>query len=342
MPVPPFGKVFLMSQQLKNTALIDSYHRRFQYLRLSLTEVCNFRCQYCLPNGYHSKKMHQFLTLNEINHIINAFSCLGVKKIRLTGGEPTLRRDFTDIIQLISTNRMIKEIAVTTNGSRLHNHVTEWKNAGLTSINVSVDSFSPRVFKMITGEDRLLDIINGIDKALAIGIQNVKVNAVLMKNLNDELHHYLSWIKDRNVDLRFIELMETGEGSAHFAQYHMSGEIIEKQLVLQGWQRLPSDELSGPAKVYRHDDYQGRIGLIMPYSKDFCQSCNRLRISSTGKLHYCLFGESAIELRDLAQDGSQSEALMARILSSLAVKPESHYLHQRRAGNTQNLSFIGG
>ncbi|RKS86054.1 cyclic pyranopterin phosphate synthase [Orbus hercynius] len=322
--------------------LVDNYQRRFQYLRLSLTELCNFRCQYCLPNGYQPNRAHQFLTLNEIANIANVFSDLGVQKIRLTGGEPTLRRDFADIIMLLAKQASIKEIAVTTNGDRLLNRITQWQQAGLTALNVSIDSFSPARFALITGENKLHQVLAGIDRALEIGMQKVKINTVLMKGLTDGLNEYLPWIKDRRVDLRFIELMETGEGSAHFNRFHLSGTEIEQQLVAQGWQLMDKDKLAGPAKVYQHRDYQGRVGLIMPYSKNFCQSCNRLRVSSIGKLHYCLFGDSAIDLRDLLQDSSQQALLKARILASLRIKPETHFLHQHHAGITPNLSYIGG
>lgn len=331
-----------MFKQKVDNLLIDNYQRRFHYLRLSITELCNFRCQYCLPNGYIADQRPHFLSLNEINHVVKAFSELGIKKIRLTGGEPTLRRDFTEIVALVAQYTSINEIALTTNGSRLFNQIEEWKQAGLTAINVSVDSFSPNMFRLITGENRLHQVIDGIDKALTVGLKKVKVNTVLMKGLNDNLQDYLPWIKDRVVDLRFIELMETSKGVAFFSQYHVSGLKIEQQLLAQGWQLMEKNLLAGPAKVYQHPDYAGRIGLILPYSKDFCQSCNRLRVSSTGKLHYCLFGESAMDLRDLLQTDSQSEQLKVRILSSLKIKPPTHYLHQHSAGLMQNLSIIGG
>lgn len=331
-----------MQQQLADIRLVDSYQRRFEYLRLSLTEQCNFRCQYCLPDGYHPNRAHQFLTLSEIGHTIDALSELGIKKVRLTGGEPTLRRDFTDIVALLSHYPSIVDIALTTNGSRLYNNITQWQSAGLTSLNVSIDSFSPELFALVTGENKFHQIVQGIDKALSIGMTKVKINTVLMKGLNDDLNQCLPWVKQRNVDLRFIELMETGEGTSYFKRHHVSGSKIEQQLIERGWQLMAKDALSGPAKVYHHADYQGRIGLIMPYSKNFCQSCNRLRISSIGKLHYCLFGDSAIDLRDLLQNQQQKVALQQRILASLQIKPETHFLHQHNAGITQNLSFIGG
>lgn len=331
-----------MQQLPITTSLIDNYQRRFKYLRISLTELCNFRCQYCLPDGYQINKTQRFLTLNEINHLVGGFCELGVEKIRLTGGEPTLRRDFTDIISSIANYEQIQDIALTTNGSRLYQHINEWRSAGLTSLNVSIDSFLPHLFSLITGEDKLDQVIKGVDKALAIGMKKVKINTVLMKGINDDLAHYLPWIKDRDIDIRFIELMETGEGSSHFTRYHISGTKIEHQLIEQGWKLMMKTELSGPAKVYQHTDFCGRIGLIMPYSNGFCQSCNRLRVSSTGKLHYCLFGDSAVNLRDLLQNNEQKEQLKTCVIESLRIKPKSHLLHQHHSGNIQNLSFIGG
>lgn len=321
---------------------MDNYQRRFQYLRLSITEQCNFQCQYCLPQGYQSNKDHKFLSLSEINNIVATFTELGVHKIRLTGGEPTLRRDFIDILSMISSYPSINELAITTNGSRLLKNITHWQQAGLTAINISIDSFSPHLFKLITGQDKLKEIIQCVEKSLEVGIKKVKINTVLMKNMNDNLSDYLAWIKHRPVDLRFIELMETGESDEVFNRYHLAGNLIETQLLAQGWQLQPKVALSGPAKVYSHSDYQGKIGLIMPYSKDFCKSCNRLRVSSLGKLHYCLFGDEAVDLRDLLVSADQKEQLKARVLASLMSKPEKHFLHDHKVGITPNLSYIGG
>ncbi|MWN06149.1 GTP 3',8-cyclase MoaA [Gilliamella sp. Pas-s95] len=322
--------------------LVDNYQRRFQYLRLSITELCNFQCQYCLPNGYRPNKAHKFLSLSEINNVVATFTELGVRKIRLTGGEPTLRRDFMDILSMISAYPSVKELAITTNGSRLLKNIHNWHQAGLNAINISIDSLSPHLFKLITGQDKLKELMQCVDRSLEVGIKKVKINTVLMKNMNDNLDDYLSWIKSRPVELRFIELMETGESLDVFNRYHQSGSLIETQLIAQGWQLQSKNPLSGPAKVYVHDDYQGKIGLIMPYSKDFCKSCNRLRVSSIGKLHYCLFGDAAVDLRDLLQSPAQKQQLIARIFSSLMIKPEKHLLHAHNVGITPNLSYIGG
>ncbi|MCX8642794.1 MULTISPECIES: GTP 3',8-cyclase MoaA [unclassified Gilliamella] len=322
--------------------LMDNYQRRFQYLRLSITELCNFQCQYCLPNGYRPNKDHHFLTLNEIDNIVSTFTELGVHKIRLTGGEPTLRRDFIDILSMIASYPSVRDVAVTTNGSRLLKNVHHWHQAGLSSINISIDSFSPHLFKLITGQDKLKELLQGVEKSLEVGIKKVKINTVLMKNMNDKLSDYLAWIKQRPIELRFIELMETGESQDLFNRYHLAGHSIELQLIEQGWQLQPKQALSGPAKVYFHPQYLGKIGLIMPYSKDFCKSCNRLRVSSIGKLHYCLFGDAAVDLRDLLASSEQKAQLKARILASLMIKPEKHLLHQHKVGITPNLSYIGG
>ncbi len=326
--------------------LIDTFSRKFYYLRLSVTDVCNFRCTYCLPNGYQpgSNQLNKsFLTLPEIHRVSRAFAELGTEKIRLTGGEPTMRRDFCDIIAAVHENPQIKKIAVTTNGYRMERDVTRWKEAGLTAINVSVDSLDPRQFHAITGQDKFFQIMRGIDAAFETGFSTVKVNAVLMKNINDTcLPAFLDWIKHRPIQLRFIELMETGEGSEHFRHHHLSGDVIRSRLLQQGWKLQQRGRSDGPAQVFRHADYQGEIGLIMPYEKNFCRSCNRLRVSAIGNLHLCLFGEQGIPLRDLLSDDGSLNDLKLRIQGGLRHKRETHFLHQGDSGITPNLSFIGG
>lgn len=323
----------------------DNFARSFYYLRLSITDVCNFRCTYCLPNGYRpqGEQNKRFLSLNEIQRVTRAFAAAGTEKVRLTGGEPSMRRDFTDIIAAIRDNPAIRQLAVTTNGYRLQRDVASWRQAGLTALNVSVDSLDPRQFHAITGQDKFDEVMRGIDAAFDAGFSKVKVNSVLMRDINH--HHldtFLNWIRSRPVQLRFIELMETGEGSALFRERHVSGEFLRQQLIRQGWEQQARGRSDGPAQVFRHPDYQGEIGLIMPYEKDFCASCNRLRVSAMGNLHLCLFGDSGVPLRDLLEHDGQQEALQARIATSLNHKKQTHFLHQGNTGITQNLSFIGG
>lgn len=323
--------------------LTDAFARKFYYLRLSITDVCNFRCNYCLPNGYKPNGNGRFLSLDEIRRVSHAFSELGTEKIRLTGGEPTLRKDFIDIISAVRENANIRTLAVTTNGYRMERDVQRWRDAGLTSVNVSVDSLDPRQFHSITGENKFHQVMAGIDAAFTAGFSKVKVNTVLMRHVNaHSLATFMQWIKDRPIQLRFIELMETGDGRELFAQQHVSGETIRAQLIAQGWQQQARAYSDGPAQVFNHPDYIGEIGLIMPYEKDFCLSCNRLRVSSIGKLHLCLFGEQGINLRDYLTADSQIDDLKALIQGKLIEKKQTHFLHQGNSGITQNLSFIGG
>lgn len=292
-----------------------------------------------LARGYRPDGVKSFLSLDEINRVSRAFALLGTEKIRLTGGEPSMRRDFTDIIATIRQNPAIRTLAVTTNGYRLVRDVAQWRDAGLTAINVSVDSLDPRQFHAITGQDKFYQVMQGIDA----GFDKVKVNAVLMRDVNDrQLSAFLDWIKPRPIQLRFIELMETGEGGNLFRKHHVSGGVIRQQLLEQGWQQQDRARSDGPAQVFHHSDYQGEIGLIMPYEKDFCASCNRLRVSALGNLHLCLFGEQGITLRDLLGSDDQQDELIARIQSALQTKKQTHFLHQGNSGITQNLSFIGG
>jgi GTP 3',8-cyclase len=323
--------------------LTDVFARNFYYLRLSVTDVCNFRCTYCLPNGYRPDGLKNFLGLDEISRVSRAFARLGTEKIRLTGGEPSMRRDFTDIIATVRQNPAIRTLAVTTNGYRLARDVAQWRAAGLTAINVSIDSLDPRQFHAITGQDKFHQVMQGIDAAFDVGFDKVKVNVVLMRDVNDRnLSAFLNWIKSRPIQLRFIELMETGEGGNLFRKHHVSGGAIRQQLLQQGWQQHVRARTDGPAQVFHHPSYLGEIGLIMPYEKEFCASCNRLRVSALGNLHLCLFGEQGIALRDLLSSDGQQDELIVRIQSALQTKKQTHFLHQGNSGMTQNLSFIGG
>lgn len=321
--------------------LQDSYGRKFHYLRLSITDVCNFSCNYCLPDGYQCDTDRNFLTLPEIKTVAKAFAGLGTSKIRITGGEPSLRKDLPDIISSIKAIDGIEKVVITTNGYRFPNVIDSWKNAGIDGINVSVDSLDPKVFAAITGADKLKTILQGIERASELGIP-VKVNSVLMNGVTDTaLTGFKRWLKSTNVTLRFIELMETGQSHAFFKKHHLSGEPIKQKLLEDGWVRVIRDKSAGPAQEFQHSEYKGRIGLIMPYSKDFCESCNRLRISSTGQLHLCLFAEQGLDLRsDIA---SGDHLLVQQKLQSMLVNKEvSHWLQDGNTGATKHLAMLGG
>jgi cyclic pyranopterin phosphate synthase len=322
--------------------LTDNFGRRFSYLRLSITDVCNFSCTYCLPDGYQCDQPRDFLSLCEIKRIAKAFAELGTEKIRITGGEPALRKDLPEIIRICKETAGIKKVAITSNGFKLPDHLPHWLDAGIDAINISIDSLDPRQFHAITGHDKLKTILTGIDMALADGRASVKVNTVLMRDHSGrEIQSYLDWLKDTPITLRFIELMQTGDNQEFFDAQHVQGSRIKQNLILDGWLPVIQNKSAGPAQEFYHPDYQGKVGLIMPYSKDFCSSCNRLRISSSGKLHLCLFGEEGLSLREELQS-DDIEPLQAKILALLGDKKATHYLHEKLTGATKHLAMLGG
>ena len=323
--------------------LQDQLGREFHYLRLSITDVCNFRCNYCLPDGYEGRPDEAFLSLDEIRRIATAFASTGTSKIRITGGEPSVRKDLPEVIRTVKATPGINKVALTTNGYRLPEFIDAWAEAGLDALNVSIDSLDPSVFQAITGHTKLHEILAGLDRAIELGIPTIKVNAVMLKGFNDnQLGRFLDWLRDKPITLRFIELMQTGDNAEFFAERHVAGEDIRQILLKQGWTQTLREKDSGPAQEFYHSDYQGRIGLIMPYSKDFCATCNRLRVSATGKLHLCLFSENGLNLRQLLESDDQHDELLQFLHAQLADKKVSHFLQDGFSGGTRHLAMLGG
>jgi GTP 3',8-cyclase len=237
----------------------------------------------------------------------------------------------------------VSKLTMTTNGTLLSRRLDEWMDAGLNAINVSVDSLDRALFARITGHDRLEDILHGIDLALAANLPSIKLNAVLLRGVNDtQLPAWLDYLRERRVGLRFIELMQTGDNLSFFRDHHVRAESLANQLLENGWQLLPRAADAGPASEYRHPDYAGRIGIIAPYSKDFCAGCNRLRVTATGDLRLCLFGEFGIPLRPLLQADEQLEELVHAIGGQIGRKERGHFLHEGRTGITPHLASTGG
>lgn len=323
-------------------ALVDKFERRFTYLRLSITENCNFRCTYCLPNGSECYSHDGELSLAEIQCLINAFAALGTKKIRITGGEPSMRSDLCDIISLCKATPGIEMVGLTTNGFRLEKDVAKWRAAGLDILNVSLDSLNPSAFQLITGSKRLSSILRGLDIAQTLDFKSLKINTVLLRDQNShELNDFLQFIKTRKITLRFIELMRTGDNQQFFNQQHVSGDSIQQSLLNSGWaQRLRSQQ-AGPAKEFIHPDYQGSLGLIMPYSKHFCDDCNRLRVSSKGQLFLCLFADQHHNLRQYLQ-GDNPQSAIEFLQQSITQKTIGHNLAEQVTGSTRHLAMIGG
>ena len=327
--------------------LKDSFGRKFPYIRLSISDVCNFKCGYCLPDGYKIDKSDNrtFINTEEIKRLARALSELGVSKIRLTGGEPTIRKDFFEIIKIIKENSGIKKTVITTNGYKLDKIANDIKNSGLDGINISIDSLDPKTFKKITGHDRLEEILRGIKNLQKLNFKNIKINAVLLKGINDTEQDFDSWaqfIKNNEIDFRYIELMQTGDNLDYFNKYHVSSKKFIDYLNNNNWIIQTFGKDAGPAKNYLNPKFKGKFGVIAPYSKDFCKSCNRLRITAKGDLRLCLFGNTGINIRHLMQKDNQIEELKDLILKQLNFKKESHYLEIGETGLTKNLSTTGG
>ena len=327
--------------------LQDSFGRRFPYIRMSITDVCNFKCGYCLPNGYQADKSDNrtFLNIKEIERLTKALSELGVCKIRLTGGEPTVRKDFFDVLKVIKKHSGIKKTVITTNGYHLDQKAQKIKESGLDGINISIDSLDRETFKSITGHDRLPEILEGIKKLQELNFKNIKINAVLLKGVNDKEENFDKWaefIKTNEIDFRYIELMQTGDNLDYFNKYHVPSSKFVNYLNERNWIFQTFGKDAGPSKNYINTNYKGKFGVIAPYSKDFCKNCNRLRITAKGDLRLCLFGNTGINIRHLMQKDDQIEELKDLILKQLNFKKESHYLELGETGLTKNLSTTGG
>ncbi len=344
LPTHHFDSIFHDSELTLPNAhrLTDTFHRKLTYLRLSVTDFCNFRCGYCLPNGYQGKRPDNELTLSEIDTLLTAFATLGTTKVRLTGGEPSVRRDLPDIIALARSKNPISTVAISSNGYKLGKHIKAWQDAGLTQLNLSVDSFDKRTFHEMTGFDILPNLLRDVDTLLATTDIRLKMNGILMAHTAyDNLMQALAFVKERPVTYRFIEFMQTSDNSELFFAEHQSGKLIKDYLTKHGWTAKVKATDSGPAIEYQHPDYVGSIGLIEPYAPKFCDSCNRLRVSSLGKVHLCLFDQVSYDVRPYLS-AHDSAGVVQAVQSLMPIKPEHHHLHHGSSGIMANLSMVGG
>ena len=327
--------------------LKDKFGRTFPYIRLSITDICNFKCGYCLPNGYQvdKKDKKKFLHLDEIKRLAKVFSKLGVSKIRLTGGEPTVRKDFFEIIKILKNDANINKVVITTNGYHLDEKAKMLVDSGLNGINISIDSLDRNIFEHVTGHDRLPEILKGIKILQELNFDKIKINAVLLSGINASEKDFNMWgefIKKNKIDLRYIELMRTGDNLDYFNKYHISSKIFKDYLNKNKWIYQTFGKDAGPSLNYINPDFKGKFGIIAPYSKDFCRTCNRLRITSRGDLRLCLFGNTGINIRHLLQRDDQIKELQDLLFTQMKFKKESHYLELGETGLTKNLSTTGG
>ena len=324
---------------LEPRVLIDALGRRLDYLRLSVTARCNFRCSYCLPAGCAQAEDGGPLSLDEIDRLVGAFSSLGFWKVRLTGGEPTLRGDIVEMVGRIARTPGIRRVGMTTNGYRLASIARELSQAGLRSLNVSVDSLDAGRFAELTGRPLLGPVLRGVDEAIAAGIPQVKVNVVLLAGTSRaEIDRFIGWTRASPITVRFIELMEATGDAAFFARNHVAVAHVERLLATDGWGRLPRLDGQGPAIEFAREGYAGRVGIIGPSRSEACARCNRLRVSSAGELRLCLFDRRAIPLRHLLREDTPASALRNALRAAVRDKPAAFPDAPVRA----SLSLIGG
>jgi GTP 3',8-cyclase len=317
--------------------LFDPHGRRMLYLRLSVTEACNMACQYCLPKGFPEWYRHKArMDLPTLTTMLTAFRQMGFEKVRFTGGEPTV---FPQLKEAITRARVLgfEEICMTTNGL-LINDLESWLDAGLTQINVSMDTLDPKKFQTITGSKDLQKVLNVIDDACALGLKT-KVNTVLLRSSTyEDIPSLLDWALCRPLTLRFIELMPTGLNMSFHNSERVDGSEIAARLHSLGLaQSRINNPTAGPETVYSSPEHVGKIGLINPISCNFCDRCNRLRITARGELKLCLFGQNNLPL-----DLSSTKSVDRGVRQAIEAKRDRHYLEKGEIGNVATFRTIGG
>ncbi|XP_076339055.1 molybdenum cofactor biosynthesis protein 1-like [Tachypleus tridentatus] len=306
--------------------LMDRFGRKHSYLRISLTERCNLRCQYCMPeDGIKLTPNSRLLTTDEIVTLAKLFVQEGVQKIRLTGGEPLIRKDVVDIVGHLAQINGLETISMTTNGILLNKKLPELKRAGLHQLNISLDTVFPTKFEFLTRQRGWEQVIKGIEHALQLGYSPVKVNCVVMKGFNeDEICDFVRWTEKKDLDIRFIEYMPFRGNEWNSKKMVTYMEMLE--IVKREWANLSrlKDGPNDTSKAYKIPGWKGQIGFITSMSEHFCGSCNRLRITADGNLKVCLFGSSEVSLRDILRSGISKENLLEIISTAVNQKKPQH------------------
>lgn len=319
----------------------DKYDREINYLRVSLTDRCNLKCVYCMPERVTSfEKEEDNLTKEEILNAIDIFAQLGITKVRLTGGEPLLRKDFYEILKEINRIEGINHIALTTNGIYLEDKLEYLKENGVKSINVSLDSLNNETFNKLTRGGDLLKVLKGIEKAINLGIK-VKINTVIIQGVNDKEIDRLANLTSRyNVDVRFIELMPIGEGINYIG---IDESIILKELNIKFGDLIKLDKENEVANYYKIEGAKGRIGFISPMTNHFCNTCNRIRITSNGFIKQCLHSSKGVNVKGLLKGDYSKDRMVEIIKSTIYNKPKAHRFNEDKKAEDKRLMYqIGG
>ncbi len=308
--------------------LIDPYGRTIDYLRISVTDRCNLRCRYCMPiHGIVNRACQELLSFEEILNIAKAASEAGIKNIRLTGGEPLIRKGLTGLVASLAKIEGIEDISMTTNGILLKDHAAALKSAGLKRLNISLDSLRPERYRWITRKGNLRDVLKGIDKAFDAGFSLIKINVLLLDEITlSEIPDFLRLGLENRIHVRFLEFMPIGP-------FYKTRNFISAKEVLKIADRFGDVEETagygnGPARVYRLARALGTFGIISPISDKFCAGCNRLRLTSDGFLKSCLYSEIKVPLRGPLRNGAAKEKLIKLIRSAVRMKPKEHFMDE--------------
>lgn len=335
----------------------DSHGRTIDYMRISLTDRCNLRCIYCMPaEGIEQVSHNQIIRFSEIERLVRIAAGMGVRRIRLTGGEPLVRKGVVDLVRAIKDTPGIEDISMTTNGILLAQMAHDLREAGLNRLNISLDTLDADQFKMITRCGNIEDVLAGIQAALDEGFNPVKLNAVAVRSLNQD---YLAFAKlsiDRPLHVRFIEYMPVGDsngvagcgwGKQDVISCEELFETINAQAKAEGLGELrPADGKStpiggGPARYYEFPDAQGTVGFISPLSRHFCSECNRLRLTAEGMIRPCLFSDEEYDIREALEHGSDDDVRQV-LQTALHAKPDEHHEGDHANATTVNMNEIGG
>jgi len=329
--------------------MVDPFGRTIRYLRVSVTDRCDLRCFYCMSEDMTFLPKADLLTLEELDRLCSAFIAKGVRKLRLTGGEPLVRRNVMSLVRSLSRHLdsgALNELTLTTNGSLLEKFAAELKDCGVQRINVSLDTLETAKFREITRWGDLDKVLRGIEAARAVGLK-VKINAVALKNMNeDEIPSLMEWAHGKDMDLTLIEVMPMGDiGEGRIDQY-LPLSLLRARLATRYTLTDLPDDTGGPARYVRVSETGGRLGFITPMTHNFCESCNRVRITCTGTLHTCLGQEDASDLRKPLRASPDNELLSATIDRAIGLKPKGHdFIIDRRHSRpsvSRHMSVTGG
>ena len=336
-----------MSTTEQQTRLIDRFGRKVSYVRLSVTDRCDLRCVYCMPEKMKFVPRTQLLTLEEMETVGRSFIKLGVDKIRITGGEPLVRQNILQLFRNLGECEGLRDLTLTTNATQLKKYARPLKEAGVTRINVSLDTLKPERFRDMTRIGDLKKTLDGIDAAIACDFQQIKINTVVLRNHNhDEILDLVNYCIDRGIDISFIEEMPLGQNDHHdrAVAYYSSDQILED--LQQHFELIPSTmTTAGPTRYYQLVEHENsRVGFISPHSHNFCDSCNRVRVTAEGRLLLCLGQEHSMDLRHVMRaNPGQPEVLEQALIESMEIKPKGHDFNlQSQEILLRHMNLTGG